>query len=87
MTNAAPTNKNTAQILGDRIVSLYANINLATYHLLVLIGEFEENNFGGPQGFITTAAGAAKSCPVFQPGLSQLLESTRPHTGGGSASP
>jgi len=64
MTNTAPTNKNTAQILGDRIVSLYANINLATYHLLVLIGEFEENNFGEQQGFVTTAHWLNYSCGI-----------------------
>ena len=74
MTNTAPTNKNTAQILGNRIVSLYANINLATYHLLVLIGEFEENNFGEQQGFITTAHWLNYSCGI---GLTAAREKVR----------
>ena len=74
MANTASTNKNTAQILGDRIISLYANINLATYHLLVLIAEFEANNYGEQQGFITTAHWLNYTCGI---GLTAAREKVR----------
>ena len=71
---AVSSSKNAAEILRDRIVSLYANINLATYHLLVLIGEFEEQNYGEQQGFFTTAHWLNYACGI---GLTAAREKVR----------
>ena len=64
------TNKNTgsreaySERLGTQICDLYAQINVATYQLLVMIAEFERNSFGDVLGFTTTANWLSWNCGI-----------------------
>ncbi len=69
MINAAP-----AQSLSHQIISLCANINLANYHLLSLIAEFDNNDDGERQGFISTAHWLNYYCGI---GLTAAREKVR----------
>jgi hypothetical protein len=60
--------------LGDQICTLYARINLATYHLLTLIAEFDETRSYAHQGCLSTAHWLNYRCSI---GLTAAREKVR----------
>ncbi len=63
-----------AKSLSHQIITLCANINLANYQLLLLIAEFDNNNDGEQQGFISTAHWLNYYCGI---GLTAAREKVR----------
>ena len=60
--------------LGDQICTLYARINLATYHLLTLIAEFDETRAYAHEGCLATAHWLNYRCSI---GLTAAREKVR----------
>jgi hypothetical protein len=64
----------TEPTLGDQICTLYARINLATYHLLTLIAEFDESRDFAHQGCLSTAHWLNYRCSI---GMTAAREKVR----------
>ncbi len=60
--------------LGREITTLYAHINVATYHLLCLIGEFDTAGLAAREGCLTTAHWLNYRCGI---GLAAAREKVR----------